>query len=124
MVIHDDEDREFLLRTMPREYERARQMGLPEPTWLPEETLMDYAGLVGINRRPRTDPDHVRARLKNFRRARGMTQKDLAQHMGISQSAVSRFERGRRAMRLHQLTRLAEALRVPLDDLVRPPHDD
>ena len=114
----------FWLCIVERDYERARRMGLVEPTWLPEGTLQEYAEYHGIKRHPKTDPEHVRARIRNFRRDRRMTQLDLARQTGLSQSAISRFEVGRRAMRLHHLTKLAQALDVPVEALVRTPRED
>jgi transcriptional regulator with XRE-family HTH domain len=42
----------------------------------------------------------------------------------LSQSALSRIERGRRTIKLYQLTAIASALGVTADWLVRPPDDD
>lgn len=51
----------------------------------------------------------IRARLR-----RGLTQRELAKRCALSQSDVSRIEKGERAPSLAQLSRLARALRVPV----------
>jgi transcriptional regulator with XRE-family HTH domain len=52
------------------------------------------------------------------RLARGWTQEDLAEKIGLAPVQVSRIERGRREVRLTTLLRLLRALELPAGDLL------
>jgi len=65
--------------------------------------------------------DQVGARLRRVREQRGVTLTDLAATTGISKSTLSRLENGQRKPSLELLLPLAQAHRVPLDDLVGAP---
>jgi transcriptional regulator with XRE-family HTH domain len=69
--------------------------------------------------------DHVLAavgpRLRDLRHERGVTLAALSETTGISVSTLSRLESGQRRATLELLLPLAEAYRVPLDDLVGAP---
>ena len=65
--------------------------------------------------------DLVGPRLRSVRKQRGVTLTDLAERTGISKSTLSRLENGQRRPSLELLLPLAEAYRVPLDDLVGAP---
>lgn len=60
-------------------------------------------------------------RLKRIRAQRGVTLTDLSARTGISKSTLSRLENGQRRPSLELLLPLAQAYRVPLDDLVGAP---
>ena len=73
---------------------------------------------------PEIFPDEVAARLldgehpvKVFREHRGMTQAQLGEAVGLKQAYVSQIEAGARVGTVDVLKRIAEALRVDLDDL-------
>ena len=51
-------------------------------------------------------------------RERGMTQKDLADITGLTQSAVSHYIKGDRMPRGDSLFRIAEALHISVDELI------
>ena len=57
-------------------------------------------------------------RIAALRKARGMTQKELAESLHISDKSVSRWERGETAPDLSLLPALAEQLDVSLDELL------
>lgn len=57
-------------------------------------------------------------RIAALRKARGMTQKELAESLHISDKSVSRWERGETAPDLSLLPALAEHLNVTLDELL------
>jgi DNA-binding XRE family transcriptional regulator len=57
-------------------------------------------------------------RLKAIRKARSMSQSDLAKACGLEPSAVSHFETGRRAPNLTNLVKLADALKTSADELL------
>ena len=65
--------------------------------------------------------DLVGPRLKRIRAQRQVTLTDLAERTGISKSTLSRLENGQRRPSLELLLPLAQAYRVPLDDLVGAP---
>jgi transcriptional regulator with XRE-family HTH domain len=65
--------------------------------------------------------DQVGVRLKRLRAQRGITLTDLADTTGISKSTLSRLETGQRRPSLELLLPLAQAYRVPLDELVGAP---
>lgn len=65
--------------------------------------------------------DRVGPRLQRLRKLRGMTLSSLAAATGISKSTLSRLETGQRRPSLEVLLPLAQAYRVPLDDLVGAP---
>ncbi len=65
--------------------------------------------------------DLVGPRLRKVRELRGVTLTDVAGRTGISKSTLSRLENGQRRPSLELLLPLAQAYRVPLDDLVGAP---
>jgi len=65
--------------------------------------------------------DQVGPRLKRLRVQRGATLTSVAAATGISKSTLSRLETGQRRPSLELLLPLAQAYRVPLDDLVGAP---
>jgi transcriptional regulator with XRE-family HTH domain len=65
--------------------------------------------------------EQVGPRLKQLRAQRGVTLSALAESTGISKSTLSRLETGQRRASLELLLPLAQAYRVPLDDLVGAP---
>jgi transcriptional regulator with XRE-family HTH domain len=63
----------------------------------------------------------VGPRLKRARRQRGVTLTELAAATGISKSTMSRLESGQRRPSLELLLPIAEAHKIPLDELVGAP---
>ena len=61
---------------------------------------------------------HVGARLQAAREARGLTQADLGERIGIESVTLSRYETGTRGASLTVLARAADELGVTLADLV------
>jgi XRE family transcriptional regulator, fatty acid utilization regulator len=59
-------------------------------------------------------------RLRHLRRAKGMTLEQLSSAVGRAPSQLSVIENGKREPKLSMLQALAEALGVPLADLLRP----
>ena len=67
----------------------------------------------------------IGARVRTFRKRRGLTQEELAGRIGRSAEALSVLERGRSTPTLPVLSRLSEELAVPLRDFfdpAGPPH--
>ena len=63
----------------------------------------------------------VGPRLRGVREGRGLTLTRAAEQTGISKSTLSRLENGQRRPTLELLLLLADAYRVPIDDLVGAP---
>jgi transcriptional regulator with XRE-family HTH domain len=63
----------------------------------------------------------VGPRLRRVREQRAMTLTDASARTGISKSTLSRLENGQRRPSLELLLPLAQAYRVPIDDLVGAP---
>ncbi len=57
--------------------------------------------------------------LKELRRRKGWSQKDLARRSGVGQDTISGIESGRHEARPSTLRKLAEALGVEVTDLFR-----
>ncbi|MUL45558.1 helix-turn-helix domain-containing protein [Mycobacterium sp. CBMA293] len=66
----------------------------------------------------------VRRRLRELRTERGMTLEDVARAADIDVSTLSRLESGKRRFALDHLPRLAAALSVTTDELMRTPEAD
>jgi transcriptional regulator with XRE-family HTH domain len=66
----------------------------------------------------------VRRRLRELRRERGLTLEDVANRAQIDVSTLSRLESGKRRLALDHLPRLATALSVTTDELLRPPQTE
>ena len=65
--------------------------------------------------------ERVGPRLRRVREQRGLTLTEAAARTGISKSTLSRLENGQRRPSLELLLPLAQAYRVPIDDLVGAP---
>ena len=61
----------------------------------------------------------VRARVRELRASRGLTQEQLCEAAGVSVDAVNRIENGTRVPTITTLANLAAALGVEVSDLVR-----
>ena len=63
----------------------------------------------------------VGGRLRTARRSAGLTQKELAEQLGVESITVSRWERGVTTPSLPRLRRIAELTETTVSDLVRAP---
>ena len=59
--------------------------------------------------------------IARLRKARGMSQAELARHLGVDQTMVSKYERGQRRIYVDALETIAQALGVPTMDLYQGP---
>ena len=57
-------------------------------------------------------------RLRKIRELKGLTQAQFAAEVGLTQSAISQFEDGRRSPSIESLIGISMALNVPLDKLI------
>ena len=58
--------------------------------------------------------------IRRLRQERGLTQRQLAERMGISDKTVSKWERGMGCPDLSLLPELSDIFRVDLDQLLTP----
>ena len=56
--------------------------------------------------------------IRNERKKCNITQKELAERLGVSASMIAQYETGKRKPKLETMRKLAEALGVPMGDLV------
>ncbi|MGH3261033.1 MAG: helix-turn-helix domain-containing protein, partial [Trebonia sp.] len=63
----------------------------------------------------------VGARIAASRRARGLSQEELAGKVGLERTAITKIEVGRRHINSLELVRLAEVLDRPLQSFVSDP---
>lgn len=56
--------------------------------------------------------------LAKIRKAKGLTQTELATLSGVPRVSIARYETGKVSPNVRILERLANALQVPMDDLV------
>jgi len=96
----------------------------------PEQSLTQRQRLVDASGRPvwyqgRKVGTHesggVGGRLRTARRSVGLTQKQLAEQLGVESITVSRWERGVTTPSLPRLRRVAELTETTVSDLVRAP---
>ncbi|EHI11053.1 helix-turn-helix domain-containing protein [Mycolicibacterium thermoresistibile] len=73
------------------------------------------------NQREGRIEDRIRQRLRELRKQRGLTLEDVATRAQIDVSTLSRLESGKRRLAIDHLPRLAAALSVSTDDLLRAP---
>ena len=57
--------------------------------------------------------------LKQYRLEINLTQHELAQKIGESQSYVSKYENGERRLDLYELEKICLAMQIPLIDFIR-----
>lgn len=60
---------------------------------------------------------YERKRLKAARIAKGVTQAELAQRIGVTTQAISSFEKGTKAPKMETVKRIAEALGISVAEL-------
>jgi len=82
---------------------------------LDEQALMMTEEEQALHRR------HIGAQVRAAREARGYTEGQMANLIGLSPGDLSRAERGEISIPLHQLTHMADLLLVDLDSLVAGP---
>lgn len=62
---------------------------------------------------------NVAEAVRQLRRARGLSQRQLAARMSVPRTYISKIENGKAMPTLSSLSRLAEALRTPMADLLQ-----
>lgn len=70
---------------------------------------------------PRRDPEETPGqRLARLRKERGWTQVELAERIGITQTLLSDYERGKLRLNADMIVQLAAALETTTDELLKP----
>lgn len=59
--------------------------------------------------------------VRSRREREGMTQDELARRVGMTRTSITNIESGRQKVQLHTLYDVADALNVPIKDLLPPP---
>ena len=75
---------------------------------------MPLAGGRRAGERSRVETSDIRGLLRRAREAASLTQRQLAERAGMSQSVIAGFESGRRQPRIDQVARIMEALGLQL----------
>jgi DNA-binding XRE family transcriptional regulator len=78
-----------------------------------------YKGRAGAAEEERGNARRIGTRIRELREAARLSQAALAARSGIQRPNISRLEGGRHVPSLETLERIAQALRVPVADLVR-----
>ena len=65
-----------------------------------------------------TAADRIGARIRNIRNAKGMSQGELGEKIGLNADRVQKYENGARKPKPDMLKRIASALDVCVDDLL------
>ena len=58
-------------------------------------------------------------RLRELRKAKGLTQQQLAQESGVHRTNIARYETGRNSLSERNLIRIAGALNMSVDEVLR-----
>lgn len=56
--------------------------------------------------------------IKHYRKKLGITQAELADSLGVTQGAITNWEKGIRKPDIYMLKRIADVLRCTIDDLL------
>ena len=83
--------------------------------------IQNRGGIAASDSQVLSPPETLGQRLRQSRQARGLTLRDVAQETGFSVSFLSQVERGTSSLTLSSLSRIADALAVPVTRLFDPP---
>ena len=57
--------------------------------------------------------------IKAMRQAKGLSQRELAERIGVKQESITQWENGKTSPKFERLAIIADALECTVDDLVR-----
>lgn len=80
----------------------------------------DADSKIGVIQRKRGDTVN---KLKELRKAAGLTQQEVAMHFGLNRAAVAMWERGASVPKVHILPELAKLLGCSIDELFKEGKD-
>jgi transcriptional regulator with XRE-family HTH domain len=93
------------------------------PSGLATEIIEGAIVLPMAQRHPRTGDDSPN-RIRVLREAKGLTQTQLGEMIGLSQDAIGKIERGDRNLKANQIKAIARALGCRPGALLHPEEDD
>lgn len=102
----NDEDRASILRA-------AFEIISQEPIRVSRMEMSGHETPTGLKKWA----DHAGAKIKEIRLAKGMRQEELAEKSGLTQSHISRLERGEHSPNHLTLTKIAKALEIEIGQL-------
>jgi putative transcriptional regulator len=117
------EDQEMFRQVLTTQYRHTVRDKLPRIHAVSD----GLGGVAGVGRAEvildvllvRMSPQRFAMRLRQTREHRGMTQEALAKKTGVSRAYLSRLEMGRHDPPLSRLRKLARALKVPIEKLLK-----
>ena len=59
-------------------------------------------------------------KIKEYRKLKGLTQKELAKTVGMGDTTIANYEKGLRTPKKNTMFALAKAFNIPIDDLFPP----
>ena len=65
---------------------------------------------------------YIGEKIKEYRKLKGLTQKDLAEKIGMGDTTIANYEKGFRTPKKNTLFKLANAFDISIDDLFPPIH--
>lgn len=68
--------------------------------------------------------DTIGNNIREFRKARGLKQSDLAEAIGVSKTIISRYEKGDACPSMSRLLKIANALGIPITILISDSEDE
>jgi len=86
-----------------------------------EKFLASYNVLMKRGHPPKSQQNDFAQRLRAFREVAGLSQREMARRLGISQPAYLMWERHNVALKAEQITQLAENLGVRVEELLKQP---
>ena len=98
----------------------------PEADWVVTDALEgivtaeEHLGVAGTHSDPATYLARLGERIRASRGRLGLSQGDLAERASLTRPYLSAVERGKQNITLEALLRIAGALELPLDELLRP----
>jgi DNA-binding Xre family transcriptional regulator len=95
--------------------------GTVEIPWSTIRALTDRAYSAHLAAAAEQQARQIGLRLRELRRARRLTARELAERAGITPQSISRIERGRHDVVFTTLQRILAAMGCSLKDLVTPP---
>jgi XRE family aerobic/anaerobic benzoate catabolism transcriptional regulator len=98
---------------------------MPEKDTLEEKKLRKTPAQVSAERAPRVVEAQKRLgnRIKSLREGRSLTQRELAEQAGLSEKYLGEVERGICNVTLEFLSKLAEALNIPMTAILENDHE-
>jgi DNA-binding XRE family transcriptional regulator len=98
----------------------SRQSGSALHDLLVERARIDGEVRAVLEMHTRNVTEIFAVALKRTREQRGLSQQGLADLVGLARTSITNMEAGRQTTTLAHAALLADALGVPLDNLVRP----